>query len=267
MNASHEEASPETVSFYRQSLLTLKEADIPFLGAGAHALRSYTGIGRYTKDLDLFVRSSDLDRTLETLSEAGYETEVRFSHWLAKAHTDEGDLDLIFGSGDGLYEIDDSWFAHASERDVFGVSIQICPPEEMIWSKSFIMERKRYDGSDVAHLLYSCAEQIDWDHLIERFGPNWRVLLSHLILFGFIYPSERDRIPSRVMEELLRRLQEEGQRAPSDERLCRGTLLSRRQYRVDVEERGYQDVRLQPNGRLSREQVESLREDVRKNEE
>ena len=267
MNASHEEVAPETVSFYRQTLLALKEADVSFLGAGAHALERYTGIGRYTKDLDLFIRPADLDRTLETLAEAGYETEVRFSHWLAKAHGDEGDLDLIFGSGDGLYEIDESWFAHASEHDVFGVSIQLCPPEEMIWSKGFIMERKRYDGSDVAHLLYSCAGQIDWDHLIERFGPYWRVLLSHFILFGFIYPSERDRIPNRVIDELLHRLQEEEQHTPSRDRICRGTLLSRTQYTTDVEQRGFQDARLQPNGTLTEEQVERLREDVEENEQ
>ena len=28
----------------------------------------------------------------------------------------------------------------------------------MIWSKAFIMERERFDGADVAHLLLHCLE-------------------------------------------------------------------------------------------------------------
>jgi hypothetical protein len=30
----------------------------------------------------------------------------------------------------------------------------------------------------------------DWSRLLHRMGPNWRVLLSHLVQFGFIYPGE-----------------------------------------------------------------------------
>ena len=36
-----------------------------------------------------------------------------------------------------------------------------------------------------------------------------------------------------------------------DNRLCRGTLLSRSQYLTDVYEWGYQDARLAPHGRMS----------------
>ena len=103
----------------------------------------------------------------------------------------------------------------------------------MIWMKSYIMERERFDGADVIHLLFSCAAQIDWTHLLMRFGPDWRVLLSHLILFGYIYPSEKDRLPPSIMEELLSRLRSE---EPEAESICRGTLLSRAQYLTDVRE-------------------------------
>ena len=61
----------------------------------------------------------------------------------------------------------------------------------MIWTKAFVMERERYDGGDVAHLLLKCSEQLDWHRLVSRFDSHWRVLLSHLILFGYIYPSEK----------------------------------------------------------------------------
>jgi len=75
--------------------------------------------------------------------------------------------------------------------------------------KAYIMERERFDGADIAHILQSYAERLDWPHLVRRFGPDWRVLLSHLVLFGYIYPSERDKIPNAIMSDLIARLQSE----------------------------------------------------------
>ena len=61
-----------------------------------------------------------------------------------------------------------------------------------------------------------------------RFGDHWRVLLSHLILFGFVYPDKRENVPAWVMDELIRRLG--GEPARTDNDVCYGTLLSREQY-------------------------------------
>ncbi|MGH7535547.1 MAG: hypothetical protein ACREMG_08170 [Gemmatimonadales bacterium] len=57
-------------------------------------------------------------------------------------------------------------------------------------------------------------------------APNWRVLLSHLVLFGFIFPSARSRVPVWVMEELTRRLGSEVNAPDAEEAVCFGTLLS-----------------------------------------
>ena len=48
--------------------------------AGAYALRHYTHVERYTKDLDLFLVREDVPQALELLSRAGYlelEAQVR----------------------------------------------------------------------------------------------------------------------------------------------------------------------------------------------
>ena len=105
--------------------------------------------------------------------------------------------------------------------------MKVTAPEETIWLKCYIMERERFDGADVAHLIHSCAERLDWAHLVRRFNGSWRVLLSHLVLFGFIYPSERNRIPASVMSDLLQRTQEELNTAPSDACLPRDVALTR----------------------------------------
>jgi hypothetical protein len=67
-------------------------------------------------------------------------------------------------------------------------------------AKAYVMERERFDGADVAHLLASCGEQLSWKKLLRRFGPNWRVLLSHLALFGFIFSAQRKSHPEKRAE-------------------------------------------------------------------
>jgi hypothetical protein len=208
-----EMASPspdeEAHAFYRSAMQALKGADIPFLVGGAFALEPYTGIKRYTKDFDIFVRAEHVTRALAALEEAGYRSELTFPHWLGKAYCGDFFVDIIFGSGNGEAKVDEMWFEHAVQANVLGIPTLIYPPEEAIWSKSFVMERERYDGADIAHLIRACAADLDWHRLLSRYGSKWRLLFSYLILFGFIYPGERDKIPAWLMQELMGRLQGE----------------------------------------------------------
>jgi hypothetical protein len=231
-------------AFYRDVLAALTEAGLPFLVGGALALRFYAGIVRHTKDLDIFLRFEHYPLALKNLAERGYRTEVTDIQWLAKAFSEEHFVDIIFGSGKGLGLIDQGWFDHAVDGEILGLPVGFCPPEETIWSKAFIMERERYDGADVAHLLRACGSNLDWPRLLQRFGPHWRVLFSHLVLFGFIYPSEQSQIPGWVLTELVDRFQDEMNSSPRVDRICQGTFLSGTQYLIDLERWGYQDARL-----------------------
>lgn len=253
LNQNH--LDPQTRAFYCRSLDILTKSQVPFLVGGGYAFERYTRIARQTKDLDIFARPSDCSRILEVFSEHGYRTEITASHWLAKAFCGEDFVDIIFNSANGIGEVDDHWFDHAVDEDVLGMPVRICPAEEMIWSKAFVMARDRFDGPDVAHLLLTCSDRLDWSHLLQRFGSQWRVLFSHLILFGFIYPGERSRIPSWLMDELAQRLQQEENSTPPPEKLCQGGLLSPLQYQIDVEQWGYQDVRLTPIGNMTAKEI------------
>ncbi len=235
--------SAETREFYRQVLGVLHDAGIPFLVGGAFALGCYTGIARDTKDIDVFVRPRDVEQILQTLAGAGYATELTDTVWIAKAFFNDNFVDVIFSSGNSIATVDDEWFEYAESANFVGISLKLIPVEEMIWSKGYIMTRDRYDGADVAHLLRARAEQLDWPRLLRRFGEHWRLLLSHLVLFGFIYPSERSSIPSPVMHELLGRLNAETLAPPDLDPICRGTLLSTTQYQIDIEQWGYRDAR------------------------
>ena len=122
------------------------------------------------------------------------------------------------------------------------------------------MERERFDGADVAHVLRARADVLDWDRLLDRFAEHWPVLLSHLILFGYIYPEERAKIPTRVMQALLGRAasppaSSETEQGGADGPVCNGTVLSRTQYVVDVEQWGYQDARVWPLGGMTADEA------------
>src|SRR4051812_25321567 len=205
----------DTNAFYRRTLHVLSDARVPFLVGGSHAILNYTGIVRATKDFDLFVRQSELESALTALREAGYRTEITFPHWLAKARQGNDVVDLVFSSGNGICQVDDAWFDHAVEAEVLGMPVKIAPVEELLWQKTFVMERERFDGADVVHILRACAEAMDWSRLTARFGHYHELLLTYLTFFGFVYPSERHRLPREVVEDLLTRARSQLDSTPS----------------------------------------------------
>jgi hypothetical protein len=240
--------------FYYRVLIAMNEAKVPFMIGGAFALHRYTGIYRDTKDLDLFVHPDDCERALRALAAAGCHTELTFPHWLGKAYCGEYFADLIFSSGNGTARVDDLWFRHAADAELLGLPVKLCPVEETIWSKSFVMERERYDGADVAHLLRAYGEKLDWRRLLWRFGRHWRVLYSYIVLFGFIYPSHRASIPAWVVRDLSRKTEAEAE-TDAAEAVCQGTLLSREQFLIDIQQWGYHDSRLVPEGNMTAAQT------------
>jgi len=241
------------VTFYTEALAYLERSRIPFLVGGAFAYARYTKIDRDTKDLDVLLLPADVGRTLTLFEDAGYRVDLSHPHWLGKVYHRGYFIDLIFSGGNGVSRVDAAWFAHAVEDDVLGVRRRLCPPEELIWSKAFVQERDRFDGADVLHLLRTMGPALDWQRLLSRFGEHWLVLLSHLVLFRFAYPDERDSIPSDVIHGLLARAAD--QRSEPDNHICYGTLLSREQYLYDLEQLGYADARLEPRGAMTRAEI------------
>lgn len=255
-------APPVNRNAHREALQAVRATGVPFLVGGAYALEHYMDHVRSTKDLDVHVHQQDCDALLSALERFGFRVERTFPHWLAKAFWRSEFIDIIFNSGNGLCPVDDEWFTRAEPGVALGLPVAVCPVEELIWSKAFVQERERYDGADVAHLLRARARSLDWPRLLQRFGPHWRVLLGHLVLFGFVYPGEGDALPPWVLPELLDRLRVDAERSPHT-RVCQGTLLSREQYLVDVTDWGYRDARRWPSGPLSPEAVQAWTEAAR----
>jgi len=246
--------SDQTRDFYLNSMRILDESGIDYLVGGAYSLAHYCGVVRHTKDFDIFVRKRDLPRARGAFERADYRTELVFPHWLAKAFKPRSEdfVDIIFSSGNGLCEVDDEWFDHAVEGAALGQPARLVPAEEIIWTKAFIQERERFDGADIAHLLLARGPELDWPRLQKHFRGHEHVLLAHLVLFTYIYPTEREQIPWDVVEDLMQRVRDE---RPPHDKICRGTNISRAQYLPDLREHGFLDARVPPHGRMKPEDV------------
>jgi hypothetical protein len=249
------EPDAKSADFYRKAMQTLDQAGVPYLVGGGYAMAYYTGIARNTKDLDLFVRPADRDRLLTTLTALGYKTEFFYPFWIAKVLDGEAFIDVLYNSGNGVCVVDDEWFAYAVPHKVLGYDTRLVPAEEQLWSKAFVQDRDRFDGGDVNHLILNLGPTLNWHRMLRRFEKHERVLMSHLLLFGYVYPSEKDLIPAWVMDQLDDAIRNE---LPVKTKICRGTQLAQRSYWIDTHQWGYADVRVKPLGPLTPEEGEQL---------
>jgi hypothetical protein len=233
---------PEAEAFYIEGLKLLAGSDIPFLLCGTYAVTSYTGVSRPTKDLDIFCKASDYPRILAFFKEHGFNVEVEDERWLAKVYRGKYFFDIIYSCRTSEIAITDEWFEDAPQIELYGSKVSIIKPTELIWSKIFVQDRYRYDGADVAHVILKQSEAIDWKRLLRYMELHWEVLLTHLVNFRYIYPSDRDLVPRWVMDELIARLNSHLEMPQSNRKVCRGRLFSARDYITDITEWGYADL-------------------------
>lgn len=228
--------------FCEQTLSLLSGQDVPFLVGGAYALQHFTGVFRETKDLDLFCRASDYPKLLRVLEENGYDVDIPDSRWIARSAKDGYFADIIFNSVNGSTPISDSWFVDAPEIVICGVPVSCLKSEDLLFLNLYIQDRIRYDGADVNHLILKQGLTMDWSLILERLEQHWILLLSQLLNFYFVYPSEREKIPAWVVDELLNRLKEIRALPVPKDAVCLGPLLSQTQYETDIKEWGYKIV-------------------------
>lgn len=203
--------------------------------SGAFALHEHTGIWRDTKDLDLFLTSQNVGRALGGLQAAGFECKVWDPVWLAKAHQGDFYVDLITGMSNAVVIVEDSWIERASPAVIVGVETKVLAAEELIASKIFVTRRERFDGADIAHVIYGTQGKLDWDRILQLADDHWEMVFWALILFRYIYPAQTAYVPSRVWDDLVGRFIS-AIKNPDPKARFRGSLIDENQFAIDVQE-------------------------------
>jgi hypothetical protein len=204
-------------------------------------LRHHTGICRFTKDLDLFMTASCAPQALAYLKERGFECEVCDPVWLSKARKGEFFVDLITGMSNGVIVVEDSWIERSRPAIVYNVRTRVLAPEELVASKLFVAKRERFDGADIAHVIYGTYKAFDWDRELELVGENWEMLLWSLMLFRYVYPGQTHYVPESVWQELLCRFQK-ALAQPNRNARFRGSLVDENMFAIDMNEWKLEDV-------------------------
>jgi hypothetical protein len=229
--------SNEQELLFREVIQLLERNHVPFVISGAFALHEHTGIWRDTKDLDLFLPAQEVGRTLALLESDGFETEITDSVWLAKAKRDGYFVDLITGMSNAVLRVDYSWIRHASRSEVFGMSVRVLAPEELIASKIFVTRRERFDGADICHVIYGTQGKFDWQRLMSLIGDHWEMLFWSLVLYHYVYPANSDYVPAEIWKELTQRFNVELTH-PNKGANFRGSLIDDKMFAIDVAEWG-----------------------------
>ena len=225
----------DRIELFHDVLQLLERNRIPFAVSGAFSLRQHTGICRNTKDLDLFLTAENSPAALCCLREAGMECEVTDPVWLSKAWRDGYFVDLITGMSNGLITVAESWIQRARPAVVYGVATRVLAPEELVASKIFVAKRERFDGADIAHVIFGTFGDFDWKRELELVGPHWEMLLWSLMLFRYVYPAQSHYVPSEIWCELLTRFTREVKDFNSHA-LFRGSLVDENMFAIDVDE-------------------------------
>jgi hypothetical protein len=225
----------------REVLMVLERQRIPYAVAGAFALLQHTGICRTTKDLDLFLTAESWSAALTYLQRHGFQCEICDPVWLAKVHRDNFFVDLITGMSNAAVSVEESWIRHAQPASVLGVQTRVLAPEELLVSKLFVTRRERFDGADIAHIIYGTAGDLDWGRILHLAGEHWEMLLWALVLFRYVYPAQTHYVPAVLWQDLLGRFQKLVLE-PDGKGRFRGSLIDDNMFAIDVKEWGLDDM-------------------------
>ncbi len=202
-----------SAALYSGVLHTLAERTLPFLVGGAFALAHYTGIERHTKDLDLFIHRDDFVRIRHALQRAGYHCEMDAPHWLAKVLRGSGRRpDLQFGerADSGGRRLVRPCAARQDPRldSQAGASGRMHPVQGVRDGARAL----RRSGCRPPDPRLRCSNRLAAPGATSS-ARTGACCSATLVLFGFIYPGERELVPTWVLDELCERLLRETQRA------------------------------------------------------
>ena len=140
-----------------------------------------------------------------------------------------------------VFRVDRSWIQNSRPSMILDVRARVLAAEELLVSKLFVMRRERFDGADIAHIVYGSQGKLDWDRVLALVSEHWEILLFALVLYRYVYPAYSHYVPSWVWQRLLVRFSNDLTN-PDPAAEFRGSLVDDKMFAIDVAEWGMADA-------------------------
>ena len=199
----------ESKRAFREALTALNEVGVPYVVGGAFAIHHYSGVWRYTNDLDVYMERGYVPDAVEALSGIGFrdfgEQAAGDREWIYHAMKDGTIMDVIWQSPNRVTSFDGTFYERGSPGAFLGIPVHFMPAEDLVLAKVYTLSHQRSDWPDVFQVIRGVGDNLDWRYVMEKLGDNWPVLLSLVVLYDWTYPSEAWKAPDAVRDDLLRR--------------------------------------------------------------
>lgn len=198
--------SEEEWRVYRPVILAAEERKLVFAIGGGPAQSEYSKRQRWTKDLDFFLKPTDVPAMKAIMEEQGiedyFEHEEYDRSWIYRGIKDEVILDIIWTMPNHRMVVDDLWLTRGLQVQINDLRLRLLSPEELLWSKIYVMQRDRTDWPDLLNLIHTCAEELDWKHLCNRLGEDVLLLGGLLSVYKWMCPGGARRLPEWLWDEI-----------------------------------------------------------------
>ena len=179
---------------------------IPYALGGGLALGFYTRKFRRSKDLDIYILPEHRDHVVAAMSDCGlddyYSVKEYVRHWIYRGYRDDAIVDAIWAMANQRTVVDETWVTTGPMVQMFQQEFRVVPPEELLWSKLYVLQRDRCDWPDIMNLVYAAGPTLDWNHLISRVAEDRPLLKGVLSVFSWVSPQRAAKIPEQIWEKL-----------------------------------------------------------------
>lgn len=181
-------------------------ANIPFALGGGLALGVYTEKFRRSKDIDLYILPEHREPIIGMMTECGlddyFHVKEYVRDWIYRGHIDDVIVDAIWAMANKRAVVDKRWLTGGPKVQMFGQEFRVIPPEELMWSKLYVLQKDRCDWPDIMNLMYAAGPTLDWPHLLERVAEDVPLVKGVLSVFSWVSPERAALIPASVWETL-----------------------------------------------------------------
>ncbi len=190
----------EQWSVFRRVLEEARAKKLDFAFGGAFAVATYTGKWRDTKDMDLYILPGDREEMKAALAAAGltdyFPVKDYDRSWIYRAHTGDVIVDCIWSMANHRTDVDRAWLTRGPVVEFGGENVHVVPPEELIWSKLYVLQRDRCDWPDVLNIVHAIGPELDWERLFHRLNSDAPLLDGILSVFRWLVPDRAAQLPS-----------------------------------------------------------------------